>query len=188
MISQNSRKRCDIRLDQLVELGFKVNPGKSALLLQLHGGSAQTIREKLIKKVEGVKFVELPSGRLVSHKIQVPYLGIILSYQGYESKTLRHRISASKAAMAEVAHAVRNHRVIPEKWRKLIWTITAWASATYGLHVVGITQQGLAKLHSHMLYQLRFVLRSYSQESHETNRSCSGDRDCRQHSNNYSLA
>ena len=31
---------CDLLLDQLVELRFKVIPGTSALLLQLHGGSA----------------------------------------------------------------------------------------------------------------------------------------------------
>ena len=29
---------CDLLLDQLVELEFKVNPNKSALLIQLHGG------------------------------------------------------------------------------------------------------------------------------------------------------
>ena len=71
--------------------------------------------------------------------------------------------------MAEVAHAVRNHRVISEKRRKSVWTITAWASALYALHVVGLTQQGLSKLQAHMIYQLRFVLRSYSQETRETN-------------------
>ena len=96
---------CDLLLDQLVELGFKVDPSMSALLIQLHGGSAQTIRSKLFKKEDGIKYVELPSGRLISHKNQVPYLGIILSYHDYEMKTLKHRISASKIAMAEVAES-----------------------------------------------------------------------------------
>ncbi|CAE7588614.1 TRPT1, partial [Symbiodinium sp. KB8] len=39
----------------------------------------------------------------------------------------------------------------------------------YGLHVVGLTSQGLAQLESHMIFQLRFVLRSYSQDTHENN-------------------
>ena len=68
-----------------------------------------------------------------------------------------------------MAHAVRNSRAITEKRRLSTWRITAWASALYGLHVVGLTSQGLAQLESQMIYQLRFVLRSYSQETHETN-------------------
>ena len=106
---------------------------------------------------------------MISHKTQVPYLGIILSYHDYEMKTLKHRMAASKTAMGEVAHAVRNHRVISEKRRKSTWTITARASVVYALHVVELTQQGLSKLQAHMMYQLRFVLRSYSQETRETN-------------------
>ena len=160
---------CDLLLDQLTALGFRVNPTKSALLLQLHGGSAVTARRMLMRTMAGNKFVSLPSGRLISYKTQVPYLGIILSYQDYEMRTLAHRLKASKAAMAEVAHAVRNHRVLSESRRKSIWTITAWASALYSLHVVGVTQAGLNRLQSHMVYQLRFVLRSYSQETRETN-------------------
>ncbi|CAE7480731.1 kptA, partial [Symbiodinium necroappetens] len=150
---------CDLLLDQLMELGFKVNPERSALLLQMHGGSAQQIRQSLLT----------PSGRLIALKNQVPYLGIIISYQDYEMKSLRHRLQASKAALKEVAHAVRNSRAITEKRRLSIWRITAWASAMYGLHVVGLTPQGLAQLESHMIFQLRFVLRSYSQETHENN-------------------
>ena len=82
-------------------------------------------------------------------------------------KSLRHRLQASKAALKDVAHAVRNSRAITEKRRLSIWRITAWASAMYGLHVVGLTPQGLAQLESHMIFQLRFVLRSYSQNTHE---------------------
>ena len=166
---QEALQLCDLLLDQLIELGFKVNPEKSALLLQIHGGSAQNIRQGLITTKQGEKFVQLPSGRLIALKSQVTYLGIVISYQDYEMKSLKHRLKASKAALKEVAHAVRNTRAVTEKRRLSIWRITAWASATYGLHVVGLTSQGLSLLESHMIYQLRFVLRSYSQETHETN-------------------
>ncbi|CAE7264138.1 unnamed protein product [Symbiodinium microadriaticum] len=161
----------DLLLDQLTELGFKVNPEKSALLLQLHGGSAQQIRHKLILTKAGEKIVQLPSGRLIALKTQVPYLGIIISYREYEMQSLRHRLQASKAVMKEVAHAVRNSHAVTEKRRMSIWHITAWASAFYGLHVVGLTEQGLPAIESHMLYQLRFVLRSYSQNTRESNQS-----------------
>ena len=160
---------CDILLDQLESLGFKVNPTKSAILIQLHGGSAQTARSQICVKKDGARYVQLPSGRLISLKTQVPYLGIVLSYQNYEMKTLNHRIAASKKAMAEVAHAVRNSRALTERRRLSIWTITSWASALYALRVVGLTHQGLGKLQSHMAYQLRFVLRSYSRDTKETN-------------------
>ena len=166
---QEALQLCDLLLDQLIELGFKVNPEKSALLLQMHGGSAQNIRQGLLTTKQGEKFVQLPSGRLIALKSQVTYLGIVISYQDYEMKSLRHRLKASKAALKEVAHAVRNTRAVTEKRRLSIWRITAWASATYGLHVVGLTSQGLSLLESHMIYQLRFVLRSYSQETHENN-------------------
>ena len=65
---------CDSLLDRLSQLGFKVNLGKSGLLIRLHGGSASTARKRLFKKEHGSRYVALPSGRLVSHKTQVPYL------------------------------------------------------------------------------------------------------------------
>ncbi|CAE7823893.1 dnaJ [Symbiodinium necroappetens] len=98
---QEALRLCDLLLDQLTELGFKVNPEKSALLLQLHGGSAQQIRNKLILTKKGEKYVQLPSGRLIALKTQVPYLGIIISYHDYEMQSLRHRLQASKAAMKD---------------------------------------------------------------------------------------
>ena len=157
---------CDSLLDRLSQLRFKVNPGKSALLIRLHGGSASTARKRLFKKEHGSRYVALPS---VSHKTQVPYLGIILSYFDYESLTLTHRLKASKTALSDVAHAVRNYRVLSEHRRRSIWAITAWASALYAIHVVGLSSKGLGKLESHMVYQLRFVLWSYSRDTHETN-------------------
>ena len=166
---QEALRLCDLFLDQLTELGFKVNPEKSALLLQLHGGSAQQTRNKLVVTKKGEKYVQLPSGRLIALKTQVPYLGIVISYHNYEMQSLRHRLQASKAVMKEVAHAARNSHAITERRRLSIWRITAWASALYGLHVVGVTEQGLAALESHMIYQLRFVLRSYSRSTRETN-------------------
>ena len=84
---QEALRLCDLLLDQLMELGFKVNPEKSALLLQLHGGSAQQIRNKLILTKKGEKYVQLPSGRLIALKTQVPYLGIIISYHDYEMQS-----------------------------------------------------------------------------------------------------
>ena len=166
---QEALRLCDLLLDQLTELGFKVNPEKSALLLQMHGGSAQQTRNKLVVTKKGEKCVQLPSGRLIALKTQVPYLRIIISYHDYEMQSLRHRLQASKAVMKEVAHAVRNSHAITERRRLSIWRITAWASALYGLHVVGLTEQGLAALESLMIYQLRLVLRSYSQSTRETN-------------------
>ena len=51
---QEALQLCDLLLDQLTELGFKVNPEKSALLLQIHGGSAQQIRQSLLSKVRSL--------------------------------------------------------------------------------------------------------------------------------------
>ena len=84
------------------------------MLIRLHGGSASTARKRLFKKEHGSRYVALPSGRLVSHKTQVPYLGIILSYFDYESLTLK----ASKKALSDVAHAVRNYRALSEHRRR----------------------------------------------------------------------
>ncbi|CAE7906776.1 hypothetical protein AK812_SmicGene36617 [Symbiodinium microadriaticum] len=112
---QEALRLCDLLLDQLTELGFKVNPEKSALLLQLHGGSAQQIRNKLVLTKKGEKYVQVPSGRLIALKTQVPYLGIIVSYHDYEMQSLRHRLQASKAVMKEVAHAVRNSHAVTER-------------------------------------------------------------------------
>ena len=52
VVLQDGLQLCDLLLDQLVELGFKVNPGKSALLMQLNGGSSQQTRERLNQDYE----------------------------------------------------------------------------------------------------------------------------------------
>ncbi|OLP82717.1 hypothetical protein AK812_SmicGene36607 [Symbiodinium microadriaticum] len=84
---QEALRLCDLLLDQLTELGFKVNPEKSALLLQMHGGSAQQTRNKLV----------------------VPYLRIIISYHDYEMQSLRHRLQAQgfKTAKAQIVQCLK---------------------------------------------------------------------------------
>ena len=63
---QEALPMCDLLLYHLVELGFAFSPAKSAMLLQLHGGSAQKTRGRLTCRRDGVKYIQLPSGRLVS--------------------------------------------------------------------------------------------------------------------------
>ena len=58
---------------------------------------------------------------------------------------------------------------LPEAKRIQIWQATAWASATYALHIVGITTAGLQRLTSVFTYQARFVTRSFSRVTHELN-------------------
>ena len=104
----------------------------------------------------------IPSSRLIASKKQVPYLGVVLSYQDYEIKTIRQRLAASKArTLKEVAHAVRNSRSVTERHRrKCIWRITAWASAIYGLHVVGSRAYRAGSICSRISHDLSAAIRS----------------------------
>ena len=113
--------------------------------------------------------MSLPAGKLVPIRRSSVYLGIVLTHGNFEEKTLRHRLSASKQVLRETAHVIRNNRVLPKQKRIQIWLTAAWASAMYGLHVVGVTEHGLVRLTATFAYQARCVLRSYSQDTRETN-------------------
>ena len=171
---QTALSTCEALLDTLSQFGFAVNPDKSSILLTVHGGSASTVLQRYTVKTANGRQAQLPAGaRIPIHK-EVGYLGVTLSYTNFEDQTLKRRLQASKAAFREVKSAVQCHRAVPLKDRIQLWKATAWASATYGLHVTGLTAAGAEKLHSAYLYQLRRVARSYSHDTHETNTALLG--------------
>ena len=113
----------------------------------------------------------LPSGRRIPVQRSTPDLGIVLSDHSYEDKTLEHRLKCSKTATKDVAHMVRNSRIFTQAKRLQVYQATAWASATYCLHITGVTPNGLERLYPHYSYQVRFVVDSSSQHTGESNAS-----------------
>ena len=161
---------CSVLLKTLAEMGFKVNPKKSALLITVAGSSAQQELAKYRVKIKGEgDHLKLPDGNLIPIRRTAPYSGVIISYNNYEDQTLKHRQACSKQVMRDVSHVIANDRALPELKRLQIWQSTAWASATYALHVVGLTAAGLHRLTAAFTYQARFVTRSFSRVTHEQN-------------------
>ena len=112
---------------------------------------------------------KLPDGNLVPIRRTAPYLGVIISYSNYEDQTLKRRLACSKQVLRDVSHVIANGRAVPEFKRIQIWQATASASASYALHVVGLTPAGLQHLTSAFTYQARFLTRSFSRVTHEQN-------------------
>ena len=161
---------CSELLKTLSEMGFKVNPKKSALLITVTGSSGQQELAKYRVKIKGEgDRLKLPDGNLVPIRRTAPYLGVIISYSNYEDQTLKHRLACSKQVMRDVSHVIANDRALPARKRLQIWQSTAWASASYALHVVEITPVGLQRLTAAFTYQARLVTRSFSRVTHEQN-------------------
>ena len=167
---EQALNHCSELLKTLEEMDFKVNPKKSALLISATGSSAQQELSKHRVKIknEGMR-IKLPDGNLVPIRRTAPYLGVIISYSNYEDQTLKHRLACSKQVLRDVSHVIANDRAVPDAKRIQIWQATAWASATYALHIVGITTAGLQRLTSIFTYQARFVTRSFYRVTHELN-------------------
>ena len=143
--------------------GMKINPVKSALMIRLVGthGSKWVQRHTLC--IDN-KPLFLFSHDLQTYHIpivkQAKYLGVIISYQGYESASLKHRLQSAGLARQRLARVLHTSRYISTRQRLVIYSACVRTVLLYGLIHLQLSEKDLLALHRRDIKYIRAIAKS----------------------------
>ena len=140
--------------------GMCVNPDKSKLLFKSSGRQlAGWLRKHTLKK-QGERYVQIgtPFSQVqVGLSSTLTYLGIILSFDNYELQTLRHRLHQARQAVGRLSRLLFKKRGLSTQHKIRVYMTCVRSTATYGMHVVGITPKSLQLLSGFEARHLRCI-------------------------------
>ena len=129
--------------------GMCVNPDKSKLLFKASGRQlTKWLRQHTIK-TNGEKYIHMgtPFSQVkVGLASTLTYLGVILSSENFELQTLRQRLHQARQAVGRLSRLLFKKKGLSVKHRLRVYLTCIRSTATYGLHVMGITPKGLQLL------------------------------------------
>ena len=158
-------------LDTFSAFGLIINMQKSFALLRLVGREAPGfLRRWVHRKPDGPELI-LPGKHwrlpLVS---KTAYLGVFLSYRAFDFDTTMRRITAAKWCFTQLRSWLTS-TVHPLSTRLKFYRQCVMATVSYGIHEMGITRRGLAKLVSMINTHHRIMTKSPVCLTHESTQS-----------------
>ena len=129
--------------------GMCVNPDKSKLLFKASGRQlAKWLTQRTVKK-HGNKFVQIgtPFSQIqVGLSQTLTYLGVVLSFDNFELQTMRHRLHQARQAVGRLSRLLFKKRGLSTRHKIRVYLTCVRSTATYGVHVMGITPKSLQLL------------------------------------------
>ena len=92
---------------------------------------------------------------------ELQYLGVVLSYSGYEHSTVQHRLGKAQQRFGQLSKVLRTRSSFGSSSRLRVYRACIWSSIRYGLAAVGLTQAAYNQVVSTLCVHLRKVLRIY---------------------------
>ena len=152
-----------IVLDILEEFQMDVNISKTSALLRLKGPAAAKLQKQYVVRNKQCTFLKIPRAngtfthiQLVSH---VQYLGVTVSYRGFERQTALARIKASEKVSQQLHRWLHAQRSLHSHQKCKLWQQCVYACMRYGLIPVGLTPHSVQQIYSASLRQLRRIHR-----------------------------
>ena len=152
--------------------GLQVNSTKSNAIMSLRGSMSQSLRKIWTSTFQGREWLRVPIGRdneFIPLVQQLDYLGIVLSYGGFEELSWKRRIGVARASFERIRKILLGHHVLSLPHRIKLWKTIVLPSATYGLLGIGWSSPGFARMHGMCMKQLRMIARSPVHLTSETN-------------------
>lgn len=156
-------RRIGIVLDILEELQKDGNISKTSALLRLKGPLAAKLQKQYVVRNKSGTFLKIPRAngtqthiQLVSH---VQYLGVTISYRGFERQTALTRIKASEKVGQQLHRWLHAQNSLNKNQKCKLWHQCAYACMRYGLIPVGLTHQSTQLIYSAALRQIRRIHR-----------------------------
>ena len=149
---------------------MQVNCTKTQAIMQLSGSEKHKIRKHYVRIHEQGHRLLLMAGDPTKWLPLVPqteYLGLIISYDGFEARSVRHRIakaSQRRWALASILHS----RKLAHKYKLQIWRSCVQSTLTYGLHCFELSSNLLAELNVASMKHIRAIV---SDQQHLTGRT-----------------
>ena len=136
-------KELSCLIHTLKDLGLEVNLDKSSVLLSLSGVDKQKMLSAFSCVWRGKHQFRIPceGGHVyIPLEDNVVYLGVILSYAGFEFATLKHRLTKAHQRFGRLRKVLRTNSSFRPVGRRRVYVARVWSSMRYGLSAVGITQ------------------------------------------------
>ena len=102
-----------------------------------------------ISKTNGERFVQIgtPFSQIqVGLSQSLTYLGVVFSFDNFELQTMRYRLHQARQAVGRLSRLLFKKRGLSTKHKIRVYLTCVRSTATYGIHVVGITPKSLQLL------------------------------------------
>ena len=141
MFADDTHISWDICSKTFADFGMKLNPEKSKIIIKLRGGAARRWLKAHTQRTAKGPMLNLgtPHAPILTPRVHsTVYLGIVISYNGYEAQTFAHRHQAALQCRHRLSKVLRSRRLLL-KQRTRLYVACVRSSLLYGMHVVGIT-------------------------------------------------
>ena len=161
---------CRIIVD-LEALGMEVSIDKTVILMAIKGSAATRILKQYTHRTREGRFL---SAQWQGRAFQLPikrkhvYLGVQIGYGHFIRDTAAYRIQQSWVSFNRLRMFLK-HKALPLPRRLALWQSCVWSIMKYGLTAVGVDARSAGLLEAAVAKQLRYVARSPSHVTHETN-------------------
>ena len=152
-----------ILIETLEQAGLSLSLEKTAALMCLRGGAAQSQLAKVCRKdSDGNRVLQI---RVFQRRIRVKvktthlYLGAQISYQHYELSNLQHRMQVAWGTFWRL-HSILRSRALTLRTKIRLWRTCVFSALRYSLVSVGQPSQGRALITTMVNKQLRMILKS----------------------------
>ena len=147
----------------LENMGMNANAGKSTFLYEVRGYRAKQWCKKFIRKNKQGS-VHFHFGGRAHQCIPVEesfqYLGVILSYRGFENATVRHRLNVASGHFERLRRILHARKILSSRTRHRLWCVMVQTAQLYAIEAVGVTVEGVRMIHVQTLRHLRGIYRS----------------------------
>eukprot|EP00439_Symbiodinium_sp_Y106_P030360 s6426_g3.t1 len=155
----------------LQEAGMHVNPDKSLLLLRSAGSTlAKWVKARTFKRQDR-KFIRLgtPFQPIdVALANTVPYLGTVMSFDAFETRTADLRIRQAKTAVARLGRVLFKKQGLSLQHRLRVYRTCIRSTMSHALAVVGTSPQALQRLSSLESRHVRCITGNPRKEDNES--------------------
>ena len=147
----------------LANMGMKANAEKSTFLYEVRGYQAKRWCKQFIRKNKQGK-VHFHFGGRAHQRIPVEetftYLGVVLSYKGFENATVRHRLNVAAGHFERLRKILHARKTLSPKTRHRLWRVMVQTAQLYAVEAVGVTAEGIRMIHVQTMRHLRGIYRS----------------------------
>ena len=143
--------------------GMHINEDKSALIIRMGGTHGAAWLRQHTALIDGKKLFRLTYNMqtlTVPIATQVKYLGIIVSYQDYEAKSVAHRLKAAGISRQRLAKVLHSSKYLSIRQRLLIYQACVRSSILYGVSTFPLHAKDIQALHRRDVKYIRAVAKS----------------------------
>ena len=143
--------------------GMHINEDKSALIIRMGGTHGAAWLRQHTAFIDGKKLFRLAHNMqtlTIPIATQVKYLGIIVSYQDYEAKSVAHRLKAAGISRQRLAKVLHSSTYLSLRQRLLIYQACVRSSILYGVSTFPLQAKDIQALHRRDVKYIRAIAKS----------------------------